>query len=216
MDPVKTQTIRNWASPRSVKEVQRFLGFANFYRKFIRGFGTVAAPITALTKGGVPFIWTPQAEGAFRLLKERFSSAPILALPDPSLPFVVEVDASNVGVGAILSQRISDGKLHPCAFYSHRQSPTDARYDVGDRELLAVKMALEEWRHWLEGAQDPFIVWTDHKILEYLKQAKRLKPRQAQWALFFSGLTSPSHFDQAPRTRNQMPYLDSLRPSALG
>ena len=120
--------------------------------------------------------------------KERFSSAPILALPDPSLPFVVEVDASNVGVGAILSQRISDGKLHPCAFYSHRLSPTEARYDVGDRELLAVKMALEEWRHWLEGAQDPFLVWSDHKNLEYLKQAKRLNPRQAQWALFFSGL----------------------------
>jgi hypothetical protein len=163
----------------------------------------------------VLFIWTPQAEGAFRLLKERFSSAPILALPDPSLPFVVEVDASNVGVGAILSQRISDGKLHPCAFYSHRLSPTEARYDVGDRELLAVKMALEEWRHWLEGAQDPFLVWSDHKNLEYLKQAKRLNPRQAQWALFFSGLTSPSHFDQAPRTRNQMPYPDNLRPSAL-
>ena len=146
----------------------------------------MAAPISALTrKTGAPFLWTPEAEKAFKNLKLRFSSAPILVLPDPSLPFVVEVDASNVGVGAVLSQR-SNGKLHPCAYFSRRLNPTESRYDVGDRELLAVKMALDEWRHWLEGAQHPFLVWTDHRNLEYLKQAKRLNPRQARWALFFS------------------------------
>lgn len=94
----------------------------------------------------------------------RFTPAPILTVPDPSRQFVVEVDASNVGVGAALSQRSEkDNKLHPCTFLSHKLSPDERNYDIGNRELLAVKVALEEWRHWLEGAQHPFIVWTDHK-----------------------------------------------------
>ncbi|KAL1022165.1 hypothetical protein UPYG_G00022990, partial [Umbra pygmaea] len=108
-----------------------------------------------------PFSWTPEADRAFRDLKERFTSAPILTQPDPARQFVVEVDASDVGVGAVLSQRSSeDGKLHPCAFLSRRLSPAETNYDVGNRELLAVVVALGEWCHWLEGAEQPFVVWT--------------------------------------------------------
>ncbi len=99
---------------------------------------------------------------------------------------MVEVDASDTGIGAILSQRSGkDSKIHPCAYLSKKLSPAERNYAVGDRELLAIK-ALEEWRHWLEGAEHPFVVWTDHKNLEYLKMAKRLNSRQARWALFFS------------------------------
>ncbi len=116
----------------------------------------------------------------------RFVSAPILWAPDPTRQFVVEVDASEVGVGAVLSQRAtSDDKVHPCAFFSHRLSPAERNYDIGNRELVAVKLALEEWRHWLEGSGVPFVVWTDHKNLEYIQSAKRLNSRQARWALFF-------------------------------
>lgn len=104
----------------------------------------------------------------------------------PEIPFIVEVDASDVGVGAVLSQRGADNKLHPCAFLSHRLTPTERNYHVGDRELLAVKLALEEWRHWLDGAKHPFQVLTDHKNLEYIQQAKRLNPCQARWSLFFN------------------------------
>ena len=90
-------------------------------------------------------------------------------------------------MGAILSQRSAqDQKLHPCAFLSHRLNPAERNYDVGNRELLAVKMALEEWRHWLEEAEQPFLVWADHKNLEYLCTAKRLKSRQDRWALLFT------------------------------
>ena len=161
--------MRDWEPPSSIKGVQQFLGFANFYRKFIRGFSTVAEPITALTKKGRErFVWSSRADKAFRKLKTHFSSAPILVLPDPALLFIVEVDASEVGVGAILSQQAPDGRIHPCAFLSHRLGPAESRSDVRDRELLAVKMALEEWRHWLEGAQHLFLVWTDHRNLEYL------------------------------------------------
>lgn len=186
MDPDKVKAVVDWPSPDSRKALQRFLGFANFYRRFVRNFSQIVAPLTALTSPRVPFRWSDTAEAAFAKLKSRFVSAPILIAPDPSRQFVVEVDASEVGVGAVLSQRSSsDDKMHPCAFLSHRLSPAERNYDIGNRELLAVKLALEEWRHWLEGSGVPFIVWTDHKNLEYIRTAKRLNSRQARWALFF-------------------------------
>ncbi|KAL0149260.1 hypothetical protein M9458_055494, partial [Cirrhinus mrigala] len=185
-DPAKVRAVAEWPTPDSRKALQRFLGFANFYRRFIRNFSLVAAPLTALTSPKIPFRWNCQAQEAFDVLKSRFISAPVLCLPDPERQFIVEVDASEVGVGAVLSQRSSrDGKVHPCAFFSHRLSPAERNYDIGNRELLAVRLALGEWRHWLEGAAQPFLVWTDHKNLEYIRSAKRLNARQARWALFF-------------------------------
>uniref|UniRef100_A0A8C4ZXL3 Gypsy retrotransposon integrase-like protein 1 n=1 Tax=Gadus morhua TaxID=8049 RepID=A0A8C4ZXL3_GADMO len=187
MDGPKVKAVTDWERPTSRRELQRFLGFANFYRRFIRNYGSLAAPLTALTSSRVKFTWSPAAEAAFNDLKSRFTSAPILSQPDPDRQFIVEVDASDVGVGAILSQKSgADQKVHPCAFYSHKLTPTERNYDIGDRELLAVKLALEEWRHWLEGAKEPFLVWTDHKNLEYLRSAKRLNPRQSRWSLFFT------------------------------
>ncbi len=188
MDPSKIQAVINWPQPCSVKEVQRFLGFANFYRRFIRNFSAIAEPLTALTKkASSPIKWTERASRAFDRLKQLFTSTPILTLPDPELPFVVEVDASGIGVGAVLSQRArNDHKLHPCAYFSRRLSPAERNYDIGNRELLAVKLALEEWRQWLEGAKHPFLIWTDHRNLTYIREAKRLSSRQARWALFFN------------------------------
>ena len=187
MSPDKTRAVAEWPTPSTRKELQRFLGFANFYRRFIRNYSMVAAPLTALTSSAVPFQWPPTAERAFGELKSRFSSAPILIFPDTSRQFIVEVDASDTGVGAVLSQRSAeDQKVHPCAFFSRKLSPAERNYDIGNRELLAVKLAMEEWRHWLEGAEQPFVVWTDHKNLEYIRSAKRLTSRQARWALFFN------------------------------
>ncbi len=111
------------------------------------------------------------SEAAFAKLISCFVSVPILVAPDPSRQFVVE--APEVGVGAVLSQRSSaDGKMHPCTYFSHRLSPAERNYDIGNRELLVVKLALEEWRHWLEGSGLPFIHWTDHKNLEYIVHQK--------------------------------------------
>ena len=95
------------------------------------------------------------------------------------------MDASNIGVGAVLSQRAADDKLHPCVFFSKKLSPAERHYDVGNRELLAVKLALEEWGHWTERTESPITVWTDHKNLAYIQGAKCLNSRQAWWALFF-------------------------------
>ena len=181
--PEKVSAVTDWPIPDSRKKLQQFLGFANFYRRFIRDYSRVAAPLTSPAR---PFAWTPEAETAFSGLKRLFSSAPILIQPDPSRQFIVEVDASDTGVGAVLSQRsASDEKIYLCAFFSRRLVPAERNYDVGNRELLAMKLALEEWRHWLEGAEQPFVVWTDHKNLSYIQTAKRLNSRQARWSLFF-------------------------------
>lgn len=187
MDPGKVQAVTGWPVPKDRKQLQRFLGFANFYRRFIRNYSRVAAPLHRLTSSKQRFLWDAEASEAFDLLKKRFTSAPILTLPDPKRQLVVEVDASDTGVGAVLSQRsIVDNKLHPCAFFSRRLSSAERNYDIGNRELLAVKLALEEWRHWLEGAVHPFLVWTDHRNLEYVRTARRLNARQSRWSLFFA------------------------------
>ncbi|KAL0152480.1 hypothetical protein M9458_052203, partial [Cirrhinus mrigala] len=201
MDPQKLEAVRSWPLPTSLKQLQRFLGFANFYRRFIQGFSATAAPLTALTKPSRgDFQLTPEAIQAFKKLCHLFTTAPVLIHPNPAKPFVVEVDASDVGVGAVLSQRGPDEKLHPCSFFSRKFNPTQQRYGVGDRELLAIKWALEEWRHWLQGGSDPFTVWTDHQNLTVIRQTKQLNPRQARWALFFEHFHF--HLSYRPGSKN--------------
>uniref|UniRef100_A0A9J8BP49 Reverse transcriptase/retrotransposon-derived protein RNase H-like domain-containing protein n=1 Tax=Cyprinus carpio carpio TaxID=630221 RepID=A0A9J8BP49_CYPCA len=118
MDPDKVKAVIDWPSPDSRKALQRFLGFANFYRRFIRNFSQLVAPLTALTSPRTTFRWSDTAEAVYAKLKSRFVSAPILVAPDPARQFVVEVDASEVGVGAVLSQRsATDDRIHPCAFF---------------------------------------------------------------------------------------------------
>ena len=186
-DPAKIKAVVEWPRPSDRTQLRRFLGFAGFVRRFIKGFSQVAGPLTSLTSPSLPFVWTPEAEAAFLRLKDLFSSAPVLIHPDPARQFIVEVDASDAGIGAVLSQRSEeDHRVHPCAYFSRRLDAAEANYDVGNKELLAVHAALEVWRHWLEGTTLPFIVWTDHKNLAYMKTAKRLNPRQGRWALFFT------------------------------
>ena len=143
MDPAKMSAVSEWPTPDSCKKVQQF---ANFYRQFIRSFGTIAAPLHAFTSSQVQFYWSPEAETAFQTLKRRFTLAPILTMPDPQHQFMAEVDASNERLRAVLSQCSEhDGKMHPCAFLSQRLSKAERNYEVGNQEPLVVKVALEEW-----------------------------------------------------------------------
>ncbi|KAK3525790.1 hypothetical protein QTP70_007547 [Hemibagrus guttatus] len=146
MDVVKIRAVMEWPAPTTVRELQRFLGFADFYRRFIHNYSSVAGPLTSLLRGKPKKLaWMDQAQVAFQQLKDCFTRAPILRHPDPDLPFVVEVDASSSGLGAVLSQRHGEpGKLHPSAYYSRKLTAAEANYDVGNRELLAIKAALEE------------------------------------------------------------------------
>ena len=125
-DPKKVRAVEEWAQPADHAQLRLFLGFAHFYRRFIRGFSRVTAPLTALTSTLHPFSWTPEAEDAFSTLKSLSSSAPVFILPQPSRQFIVEVDASDVGIGAVLSQRSEeDQQIHPVAFLSRRFSPAE-------------------------------------------------------------------------------------------
>ena len=186
MDPAKIAAIVEWKTPRNVKDIQSFLGFANFYRRFIKGFSQLAGPLTALTHKGVEFIWSPAAEFAFQLLKKNFASAPILVMFDPEKPCTVESDSSDCVTGGVLSQPDSEGVLRPVAYFSTRMAPAECNYDIYDKELLAIIRAFEEWRPELEGAAEAVQVITDHKNLEYFMTTKQLSRRQARWSEFLS------------------------------
>lgn len=140
------------------------------------------SPLTSLLKGKPSKLeWTENASQAFIKLKNSFTTAPILKHSDPNLPLVIEVDASDSGLGAVLSERHrQSGKLYTCVYLLRQLTDAEHNYDASNKELLSMKAAIEEWRHWLEGFTYPFQVIMDHKNLEYIKIAKRLNPCQAR------------------------------------
>jgi len=146
----KVQTLLEWAPPTSVMAVQSFLGFANFYRRFIEGFSKICKPLTDLTMKGIQWQWTEEAQNAFEILKRRFTTAPILRHFDPALPTVMETNASNFAIGAVLSQQV-EGTLHPVAFHLRKMDKAKINYEIHDKEMLAVVSAIKEWRRYLEG-----------------------------------------------------------------
>ena len=191
MDPQKIESILEWKQPRCVKDVQAFLGFANFYRRFIKAYSTIAAPLTRLTKADnkhFVFPWAAESpeQRAFQTLKTAFTTAPILAHFDPDIETWLETDASDYVVAAVLSQKGVDGIIRPVAFMSKRMAPAECNYEIYDKELLAIIRAFEEWHPELAGTLDPIHVITDHKNLEYFMSSKQLNRRQARWAEFLA------------------------------
>ena len=177
MDPKKIETIKAWNTPTCLKDIQAFLGFANFYRQFIKGFSDIVKPLTALTKKNTLFKWTQTCEEAFLSLKEQFISAPILIWFDPEKRTIIETDASDYVSGGILSQPNEQGILHPVAYFSKKHSVKECNYEIYDKELLAIIRAFEEWRPELEGSKYPIMVMTDHRNLEYFISTKLLNRR---------------------------------------
>ena len=187
MDPVKIAGVADWPTPTNKKEVQSFVGFINFYRRFIPGFSHHARALFDLTLKDVRFNWGSPQEDAFAKLKGLVTSAPVLILPDNDRPFRLEADSSGFATGAVLSQESrEDDKWHPIAFLSKALSPVERNYEIHDTEMLAIVRGLEEWRHYLEGARHPIEIWTDHKNLEYFRTAQKLNRRQARWSLYLS------------------------------
>jgi hypothetical protein len=182
MDSKKTIAIRNRTPPKNIKDVQAFLGFANFYRRFIQGFSALAAALSALTGKDTPFLWTTQTEAAFQALKQAFTTAPILQHFDPEKPIIVETDTSDYVLAGIPSQQDSSGKLHPVALYSKKHSPSECNYEIYHKELLEVIRMFEEWGPELKGAAHAIAVISDHKNLEYFMFTKTLNRRQVRWA----------------------------------
>lgn len=184
MDPVKTQAILEWPTPRNKKDVQSFRGFANFYRRFIKDFGKITKPLDRLT-GDVEWSWGQEEQEAFDTLKSKFAASPVLAMWEPNRPTRIETDASGFATGGILLQQSEDGPWHPVAYLSQSLNEAERNYEIWDREMLAVVRALENWRHYLEGGPT-FEIWTDHKNLESWEKERNLSRRHARWALFFS------------------------------
>jgi hypothetical protein len=188
MDPEKVQVIKDWKKPTNLTEVQSFVGFCNFYRRFIKNFSKVLKPMIELSKKELKhqFEWTDSQQVAFQQMKDLVTSAPVLAHFDHSKTSYVEVDSADYVHGGILSQEDANGVLHPVAFFSRKLTPAECNYEIYDKELLAIISAFEHWRPELEGTELPIKVLTDHKALEYFMSTKKLTRRQARWALELS------------------------------
>jgi len=165
-------------------DVQAFLGFVNFYCRFIQDFSTKAWPLFDLTHSEQVWTWSGREQAAFEDLKMAVTTALVLMSSQDSELFWIEADSSDFATGAVLSQQsATNRKWHPIAFYSKSLSSIEQNYEIHDKEMLAIIHALEKWRHFLEGAIYLVEIWTDHKNLEYFMMAKKLNRRQARWSL---------------------------------
>lgn len=185
MDPDKVKAILEWEAPKSVKGVQSFIGFANFYRRFIKDFSQIILPVMALVRKETAFQWNDEADEAFIRLKRMFTSAPILILFDHERETIVEVDASKWCIGGTLYQIDDQGVMRPCAFFSKKNSPAECNYEIYDKEMLAIIRCLEEWDAELRSVKE-FEIRSDHKNLEYFMSVRKLTERQMRWSLILS------------------------------
>lgn len=186
MDPAKVSAVRDWPVPTRLKEVRGFIGFSNYYRRFIKDFSRIIRPLTQLTRKDHRFQWGPEQQRAFDTLKTAFLSAPILGHFDQSRKITVETDASGLVSAGVLSQPDDEGHLHPIAFFSKKHSPAECNYEIYDKELLAIIKALKEWRPLLEGADHPIEIISDHRNLTYFTTNRLLNYRQTRWSEFLS------------------------------
>jgi len=177
-DPAKFSVIKTWPTPRSATDVRRFVGLASYYRRFIPKFAEIADPLHGLTKKKVPFSWTGECQAAFEKLQDYLVTAPILQYPDPSLPFVLDTDASNVGIGAVLSQ-ICNGQERVIGYASRSLSKSQRKYGTPRKEMFAVVHFTNHFRHYLLGA--PFILRTDHRSLIWLDSFRDTDGLLARW-----------------------------------
>lgn len=180
-DDAKVSCIKDFPTPNSAKEVKRFIGMSGWYRRFILNFSTIIAPITSLTtKKAGKFKWTDEAETSFNAIKQALCTAPILAMPDFSKQFSLHTDASDVGVGGVLVQGEGEEE-RVIAFMSHKLTSAQRKYTTTERECLAVLMAIDHFRPYIEGSK--FIVITDHSSLIWLQNLKDPAGRLGRWVL---------------------------------
>ncbi|KAK1664996.1 hypothetical protein QYE76_053155 [Lolium multiflorum] len=177
VDPAKIEAIESWPQPKTVTQVRSFLGLAGFYRRFVKDFGSIAAPLNELTKKDVPFVWGDAQQEAFMILKDKLTHAPLLQLPDFNKTFELECDASGIGLGGVLLQ---EGK--PVAYFSEKLSGPSLNYSTYDKELYALVRTLETWQHYLWPKE--FVIHSDHESLKHIRSQAKLNRRHAKWVEF--------------------------------
>ena len=180
MDPIKVQGITDWPIPTTVKELCSFLGFGNYYKDFITNYSQIAHPLHELTRKNIQWNWGDAQNTAFDTLKERFTLYPVLRNPDPAKRYIVDTDALAYALGTTISQDFTDGH-HPIAYYSKSLLLAERNYNIYDRELLAIVSALRTFHPLLLGAQQPFLIRSNHNNLKYFKSPQKITARQARW-----------------------------------
>ena len=179
----KVEAIQRFPIPTNKKEIRQFLGLAGYYRRFIEGFASVALPLTDMTRKFAPvkIKWTEEGLEAFKSLKEKISTYPVLMCPDFTRPFLLQTDASDRGIGAVLSQEDEKGDEHPIAFASRKLLPNEERYATVEKECLAIRWGTHIFRTYLLG--NAFVIQTDHRALEWLDRFKENNGRLTRWSL---------------------------------
>ncbi|GFX10686.1 retrovirus-related Pol polyprotein from transposon 412 [Trichonephila clavipes] len=177
-DPEKVFAVKNWKRPENLRELRSFLGLCTYYRKFVKGFSNIARPLHKLTESKQKFQWAKECEDSFLQLKEALTSSPILIYPQPDKPFILDTDASNESVGAVLSQEI-DGQERVVAYWSKCLSKPERNYCVTRKELLAIVKAIEHFHHYLYGQK--FLLRTDHASLTWLMNFRNTEGQVARW-----------------------------------
>ena len=202
-NPKIIEKVLTWKEPCCVKEVQSYLGLCSYYRQYIQNFSHVAAPLTKLTKKKVKFVWDESCQIAFEVLKDKLCSAPILAYPKQDLKYILDTDASDVGIGAVLSQ-VQEGKERVIAYASKKLNSQQQKYSVTRRELLAVITFMNQFRHYLLGRN--FLLRTDHGSLRWIFEFKDPKGQIARWL----EVLAQYNFDIVHRPGSKHGNADSL------
>jgi len=177
----KVEDIKNWPVPRSIRNVLEFVGLTRYYRRFIKGFSVIAGPLYNLMGKDAIFQWTPECQNAFDKLKERLTSEPVLALPEDGGTCILDTEASNFGLGSVLSQQQSDGEK-VITYASRTLTPPERKYETTWKELLAIVVGLKHFRQYLLGRH--FIIRTDHAALSWLRQTAEPMPQLARWLTY--------------------------------
>ena len=211
-EPMKIVAVRNYPRPVTKKDVRAFLGLVGYYRRFIPQFSSIATPLTDLTKKGVPQTveWGVNQENAFQKLKLLLIQAPILKVANPSAPYILQTDASDRGLGAVLSQADEGAEEHPVAFASRKLLPREVNYSVIEKECLAIVWALSVFHTYLYGQS--FIIQTDHQPLSWLQRMKNSNARLTRWALSLQ----PFYCGMQHRSGDKNGNADGLSRGALG
>ena len=219
MDPVKLTAVKQWPRPKTVKDIQKFLRFCNFYRRFIKAYSELARLLFDLTKKGMPFLWTERHDQAFIGLQDALTSSPVLLLPDYGKPFTVYTDASDYATSAILEQDDALGRSHPVAYYSKSLQPAECNYKIHDKELLAIIHTLRHFRHYLQGNKHTTRIFSDHANLQYFTTKQTLTQQQAHWSLFLATfdyiiIPKPEKYNRADGLSRRPDYKEGIAENA--
>lgn len=208
----KIKTVKEWPLPLpDISAVRSFLGLCSYYRRFVKDFAKIAAPLHDLLKKDQEFTWEEKHTEAANELKKRLISAPVLKSADLSQPFILRTDASDYAIGAVLAQKDKEGKEHPVAYESRKLRPTERRW-THEKELLAIVHAFKVWRRYLQGSKTH--VFTDHQTLQYLNKQKQLTPLQVDWMSTLSQFDYDIHY--IPGKNNAAADACSRRPDLKG